>query len=182
MIGSVTGRAPLSSPALARQPQTNLGEPEIGEGTVIGCHVVIYLGVKIGRDCLIGDGANIREGTTIGDRCVIGRHACVSYDCSIGDDVRIQDQANIVGGTRIGSGTFIGIGVTMCNDRRIDPANYRFTEADPPLIGERVMIGTGAVLLAGVKIGDGAVVGAGALVVNDVMPGERVLSPKAVAR
>jgi tetrahydrodipicolinate N-acetyltransferase len=41
----------------------------------------------------------------------------------------------------------------------------------PVHIGDRVWIGTGAIVLKGVTIGDGAVVAAGAIVSNDVAPG-----------
>jgi maltose O-acetyltransferase len=41
-------------------------------------------------------------------------------------------------------------------------------------IGERAMIGAGAILLPGVEVGDGAQVAANSLVVEDVPPGETV--------
>ncbi len=40
----------------------------------------------------------------------------------------------------------------------------------PVVVGDRVWIGTGAIVLKGVTIGDGAVVAAGAVVTRDVPP------------
>ncbi|NBZ90041.1 transferase [Rhodobacteraceae bacterium CYK-10] len=43
-----------------------------------------------------------------------------------------------------------------------------------PVIGDRVEIGAGAVIVGGIWVGDGAVVGANAVVVRDVAPGSVV--------
>lgn len=37
-----------------------------------------------------------------------------------------------------------------------------------PIIGDNVLIGTGAILIGNIKVGNNAVIGAGAVVVNDV--------------
>lgn len=164
---ALLGRLPSQSASLARQAEV-VHRLHVGARTEIGPHAIVYGGVHIGSDCLIGDAASIREGTTIGNRCVIGRRVLIGYDVMIGDDVRIQDGACVVGGCTIGDGSFIGLNVTMSNDRRRDVVEYRYVGAEAPVIGKRVLIGSGANLLAGVRIGDGAVVGAGALVVRDV--------------
>lgn len=43
----------------------------------------------------------------------------------------------------------------------------------PPVLGDDVYVGTGALLLGPITVGDGAKIGAGAVVVSDVGPGER---------
>ena len=83
---------------------------------------------------------------------------------------------------RIGPGCFFGPGVLTSNDRNIDLRRYGFHGVTPPLFGARVMVGTGANILAGVAIGDDALIGAGAIVVEDVPPGARVLGTKATMR
>lgn len=72
----------------------------------------------------------------------------------------------------------------MGNMRQIDVDNQVFVYADarPIVFGERVMVGTGANILAGVKIGDRAVIATGAVVTRDVPPGVTVVGPKAVVR
>jgi len=175
---AVVGHKPSSSAALARQPSP-VDETTIGARTVISPHAVIYAGVTIGEDCLIGDGASIREGTVIGDRCVIGRHVMVHYNARIADDVRVQDQTVITGGCVVGDGCFFGPGVLTSNHRNIDLDAYEHSNIVPPVFGRRVMVGAGANIVAGVTVWDGALIGAGALVVEDVAPGARVLGVKA---
>lgn len=51
-----------------------------------------------------------------------------------------------------------------------------------PVIGDRVRIGAGAVVVGPVHVGDDAVIGANATVVRDVPPGAVMLSPEAVRR
>lgn len=166
-----------------RRPVRRWPEPVIGQNVSLGVGCVIYHGVVIGDDCLIGDYAVIREGTIIGNRCVVGLHASVSYECVIGDDVRIMDGARVIGKTRIGSGTLIGVGVVMSNDRHVDPKNYEYNDAfiHGPIIGDHVMVGSGANLLAGIRIGDESVIAAGALVVKDVPPRCLVKSASSVS-
>lgn len=54
--------------------------------------------------------------------------------------------------------------------------NNKTYKAEPPIIGNDVAIGAGAVILPGVKIWDGAMIGAGAVVTRDVAPGVLVRS------
>jgi len=177
---AIVGRVPDRSPALARQPQ-QIRELHIGAGTVIGPFAIVYAGAMIGQDCLLGDYASVREGCKIGDRCVIGRHVTINYDCEIADDVRFQDTTHLTGGARVGSGCFFGVGVITSNDRHVDLADYHYPGAQPTIFGERVMVGSGANILAGVSIGDEALIAAGALVVKDVAAGITVMGPVARA-
>lgn len=175
---SVFGRQPYAT-AANRRPVQQVGAGRIGEGTVVGCLCVIYAGVSIGRQCCIGDRAVIREGVRIGDCCVIGAGVDIQYGALIGDNVRIQSGAYIVGGTVIGDGTFIAPSVTSANDphiARFGLADYRDRGQVAPIIGRRVFVGVGAILLPGVNIGDGAVIGAGAVVTGDVPPGARIMA------
>jgi acetyltransferase-like isoleucine patch superfamily enzyme len=178
---AIVGRLPDESAALARRP-SRIRELHIGAGTVVGPHAVIYGGSTIGENCLIGDFASVREGCRIGDRVVVGRYAAIGYDCEIADDVRFQDQTNLVGGSRVGTGCFFGIGVVTSNDRRVDLADYHYPGASAPQFGERVMVGSGANIVAGVHIGDGALIAAGAVIVDDVPAGHVMMGTPAVRR
>lgn len=170
---AVVGRLPSHSRALARRPY-DIRELEIGDRVEIGCHAVIFGGVKIGDDCLIGDFAHIREQVEIGNRCVIGRYVAISYDSRIGDDCRFQDKTVLTG--IVGKGCFFGVGVVTSNDRRIDLEDYKHEKEkiQLPVFGEKVMVGSGANILAGVKIGDRTVIGAGALIVKDIEADQKV--------
>jgi UDP-3-O-[3-hydroxymyristoyl] glucosamine N-acyltransferase len=178
---SIVGMQPMESPVLARQPIKQI-PALIGDDVVIGPHVVIYAGTVIGDQCFIGNHASIREGVRMGARCVIGRNVTINYDAVIEDDVHIQDGTHITGGAFIGRGSFIGVNVTTANDKRREIVDYKFVGITPPWIGSRVLIGSGACIVPGVRIGDGAVVGAGALVTKDVEEGGTVLGKPAGPR
>jgi acetyltransferase-like isoleucine patch superfamily enzyme len=76
---------------------------------------------------------------------------------------------------------FVGHGVVFINDKRprATDGNGRLqTEADwelvPTVVERGASIGSGAVILCGVRIGEGAIVGAGAVVTKDVERGATV--------
>jgi UDP-2-acetamido-3-amino-2,3-dideoxy-glucuronate N-acetyltransferase len=52
----------------------------------------------------------------------------------------------------------------------------------PTVVERRASIGSGAIVLGGVRIGEGAIVGAGAVVTRDVAPGEVVAGVPARVR
>lgn len=88
----------------------------------------------------------------------------------IGDGLFIQHGfATGVDAERIGDDCWINQQVTIGN-----------TPKGKPTIGNRVVVGAGAMVLGPVTIGDDAVVGANATVVTDVAPGSIVVGPKAV--
>lgn len=173
---SVLGRQPYPT-AANRRPVRLVGGGRIGAGSVVGCLCVIYAGVFIGRECCIGDHAVIREDTRIGDRCVVGAKVDIQYGVTVGSDVRILNEVQIAGGTVIGDGTFIGPGVQTANDPHVahfDLADYQDRGQVALVIGRKVFIGVGAILLPGITIGDGAIIAAGAVVTRDVAVGEKV--------
>jgi len=178
----VFGLQPLANAANRRTVRQDHGAGSIGSGTIIGAGLILYAGVRIGADCRLGDRVTIREDTRIGARCVIGTNVDIQYGALIADDVRILNGAHIAGGTVIGDGSFIGPGVWTANDRHIDLADYqdRGTRA-APIIGKRVFVGVGAIILPGVTIGDGAIIAAGAVVVKCVASGAKVFGMPASA-
>jgi acetyltransferase-like isoleucine patch superfamily enzyme len=181
---SILGRQPYAT-AANRRPVRPVGPGRIGAGTVIGCLCVIYAGVFIGRDCCIGDKATMREDVRVGDRCVIGNGVDLQYGVTVGDDVRILNESHITGGTVIGAGTFIGPGVWSANDpylAHFDLHDYQDRGQVAPIIGRKVFIGVGAILLPGIVIGDGAIIAAGAVVTKDVAPGTKVFGMPARGR
>lgn len=168
---ALVGHLPSQARVLAHKPR-RMKRLLIDEGTEIGPHTTIYGMCSIGAECLIGDGASIREGVRIGSRCIIGRGVNINFDAVIGDNVRIMDGSFVAEGCVIGEGTLLGAGVVMSGDRR--PGRV-YHGSNAPRIGRNCLIGSGANLLPGVTIGDGAIVGAGAVVGKDVPAGATVL-------
>jgi acetyltransferase-like isoleucine patch superfamily enzyme len=178
---ALVGHFPSHSRALAHLGP-RIERLVIGARTDIGPGAVIFGGAEIGDDCLIGYHTSIREGARIGHRCIIGGHVSIHCDVEIGNDVKIMNNTHITGGTKIGNGCFFGCNVATSNDRRVDMSVYRYHGIEPPIFGERVLVGSGACILAGVTIGDGAIIGAGAVITRNVPAGAIMLGSKAVQR
>lgn len=137
----------------------------IAEDVTLGRDVAIYnfvnlYGCRIGDGTRIGSFVEVQKGAVIGARCKISSHTFVCEGVTIEDEV------------------FVGHGVNFINDKypratRDDGALQ--TDADWTLVRTTVRrgasIGSGATILGGLEIGERAVVGAGAVVVGDVPAG-----------
>ena len=94
----------------------------------------------------------IHPGARIGRRCVIDHGAGVV----IGETAEVGDDALIYQGVVLG-------GTTLEKKKR------------HPTIGNRVVIGSAAVLLGPITVGDGALIGANSVVIRDVPPDTTVV-------
>jgi len=151
-------------------PYRLISEVEFGKGVIVHPFTNLY-GCRIGDKTRIGPYVEVQRGAVIGARCKIQSHTFVCDGVEIGDEV------------------FVGHGVMFINDKRpraTNAAGELATEADwellPTRVDDRAAIGSGAVVLAGVRIGSGALVGAGAVVTRDVAPGEVVVGMPARSR
>jgi UDP-2-acetamido-3-amino-2,3-dideoxy-glucuronate N-acetyltransferase len=133
-----------------------------GEDVVVRPFVNLY-GCRIGDGTQIGTFVEIQRGAIIGARCKIQSHTFVC------DGVTIEDEV------------FVGHGVMFVNDKRPVATTAAGGLQAPDdwellrIVVERgASIGSGAVILGGVRIGAGALVGAGAVVTDDVEPGSTV--------
>jgi UDP-2-acetamido-3-amino-2,3-dideoxy-glucuronate N-acetyltransferase len=143
-------------------PHRLIGDVTFGDGVVVHAFTNLY-GCRIGDGTRIGTFVEIQRGASVGARCKIQSHTFVCDGVTIGDEV------------------FVGHGVMFVNDKR--PAA---TAGDGALQSEddwtmlRTVVedggslGSGVVVLGGVRIGAGALVGAGAVVTRDVPPGATV--------
>ena len=167
--GAYLGKEPKAAGALSR-PVSYKRRIVVGAGTSICPHAVVYYDVDIGEDCLIGDGASIREQTRIGAHSVIGRYVAINYGCTIGARTKIMDLAVITGNAHVGNDVFIGMMASTSNDN--DPGISIWSEdLAGPDIRDGATIATGAILLPGVTIGKGAMVAAGAVVSHSAREG-----------
>jgi acetyltransferase-like isoleucine patch superfamily enzyme len=106
----------------------------------------------------------------------------------IGSSCKIQSHSFICTGVTIEDEVFVGHGVLFINDKRpratTDDGALQ-TEDDWELvetvIERRASLGSGAIIMGGVRVGAGAIVGAGAVVTKDVAPGEVVAGTPARA-
>ena len=135
---------------------------ELGAGVVVHSFANLY-GCRVGDETRIGTFVEIQRGAVMGARCKIQSH---TFIC---DGVTIEDEV------------FVGHGVMFVNDKRpaaTSESGELQTPDDwellPTVVERRASIGSGAVVLGGVRIGEGALVGAGAVVTQDVAAGEVV--------
>ena len=136
--------------------------------------------VHFGHNVVVFPFTNL-YGCRIGDDTRIGPFVEVQRDAIIGARCKIQSHTFICTGVEIGDEVFIGHGTLFINDkfpRATTAAGELRREGEWSLertVVERgAALGSGCVVLCGVRIGAGALVGAGAVVTRDVAPGETV--------
>jgi UDP-2-acetamido-3-amino-2,3-dideoxy-glucuronate N-acetyltransferase len=144
--------------------------------------------VDFGEDVVVQAFTNL-YGCRIGDRTRVGTFVEIQRGVVVGADCKIQSHSFICEGVEIGDEVFVGHGVVFVNDKRPRATNEDGrlqTEADWTLlrtvVERRASLGSGAVILGGLRIGEGALVGAGAVVTRDVPPGETVVGNPARLR
>ena len=120
---------------------------------------------KIGKNVKIWHFAYVGDNTEIGDNVKIGSLAHVDYNVKIGENTMIEGCAYIPPLSVIGNNVFIGPAVALTNDPY--PASGKLIGVT---IEDNVIIGTKAVIKAGVTIGKNSVVAMGAVVTKDVAP------------
>jgi acetyltransferase-like isoleucine patch superfamily enzyme len=170
--GAVIGRMPKSTGNTNRALLGDYQPVRVGAGSVIGCNVVLYTGLAIGKRVLICDLTSVREGCTLEDQVVLGRAVIINYDTHVGKRSRIQDQANLTGNVIIENDVFISMNVATANDNDIYLTRFglRAARFSGPVIRRFAVVGHDAVILPGVEIGEGAFAASGAAVTRDVPP------------
>jgi acetyltransferase-like isoleucine patch superfamily enzyme len=155
-----------------------LGSLEPSEGVTVE-YVSIAADVQLGRNVKVYRFVNL-YGCSVGDETRIGTFVEIQKGARIGRDCKISSHTFICEGVTIGDGCFVGHGVMFINDnhpRAVNAQGQPESEEDwadrlvTTTVGDRVAIGSGAVILGGVEIGEGALIGAGAVVTRDVPPG-----------
>jgi UDP-2-acetamido-3-amino-2,3-dideoxy-glucuronate N-acetyltransferase len=127
--------------------------------------------VEFGDDVVVFSFTNL-YGCRIGDRTRIGPFVEIQRGAVVGADCKIQSHTFICDGVTIEDDVFVGHGVMFVNDKR--PRVTGDWELLPTVVERGASIGSGAVILGGLRIGAGALVGAGAVVTSDVARGETV--------
>jgi acetyltransferase-like isoleucine patch superfamily enzyme len=139
-----------------------IDDVEFGEDVFVGPFVNLY-GCTVGDGSRIGPFVEIQRGARIGARCKVQSHTFVCEGVTIEDDV------------------FVGHGVVFVNDKypRATTADGQLQGSEDWVLLETVVeegasLGSGAIVLGGVRVGARAIVGAGAVVTRDVAAGDVV--------
>jgi UDP-2-acetamido-3-amino-2,3-dideoxy-glucuronate N-acetyltransferase len=144
-----------------------IADVSFGDGVIVQSFTNLY-GCTVGEGTRIGPFVEVQRGARIGARC------------------KIQSHTFVCDGVRIGDRVFVGHGVMFVNDKRPrattkagDLQGDDDWELAETFVEDGASIGSGAVILGGVRVGSGALVGAGAVVTRDVQPGATVLGSPA---
>ena len=147
-----TGRVKLG-PRVRIGPNCFITDADIGADTELraNCHVVE---ARVGERCDIGPFARLRPGAVLNNNVHIGNFVEVK-NSEIGEGSK-ANHLSYIGDATIGSKVNVGAGTITCN--------YDGFNKWPTLIEDGAFIGSGAMLVAPVRIGAGATIGAGSTI------------------
>ena len=133
--------------------------------------------VRLGSNVYLGKFINL-YGCSIGDNSKIGAFVEIQKNAEIGRNCKISSHTFICEGVTVEDDVFVGHGVVFINDtypRATAGDGSLQTEADwiveKTLVKKGASIGSGATILCGITIGERAMIGAGAVVTRDVPSG-----------
>jgi len=136
--------------------------------------------MPIAKDCILGPNVKIPYpdlvnlyGCQIGSDVFIGPFVEIQKNASVGDDSRVQSHTFICEGVHIGKRVFVGHGVIFINDR-FPVVNNPDWKPEKTYVEDDVALGSGAIIMCGIRLGKGCRIGAGAVVTKDVPAGEKV--------
>ncbi len=171
---------------------------EVGMDSVILANTHVSGSTTVGRDCLLGPNAIIRN-STIDDRSRVT--ASMLDGAVLATDVSVGPFAHLRPGTRCGRGSSVGTGSEL-NRSVLGPGskmqhfgylgdatvgaganlgagmitcNFDGQDKHPTGVGEGAFVGSGTLLVAPVTVGREALTGAGAVVTRDVPDGAKVV-------
>jgi UDP-2-acetamido-3-amino-2,3-dideoxy-glucuronate N-acetyltransferase len=155
---SMRGKRPEAPELDPQRTQTGTVHPtavvdspsEIGAGTRVWHFSHILPNVRIGRDCVIGQGVAIGPDVTIGSHC------------------KIQNNVSVYKGVTLEDGVFCGPSCVFTNVLNPRAEINRKDEFKPTLVRRGASIGANATIVCGHEIGAYAMIGAGAVVTSDV--------------
>jgi len=132
---------------------------------------------KIGKNVKIWHFAYVGDNTVIGDNVKIGSLAHIDYDVVIGENTMIEGLVYIPPKSRIEKNVFIGPAVSLTNDPY--PPSGKMVGV---VIKEGAIIGSKAVILAGITVGKNSVVAMGSVVTKDVPDNTVVVGVPAIIK
>ena len=122
---------------------------------------------RIGEGTRIWQFCVVLKNAVIGANCNICSHCFIENDVVIGDNVTVKNSVSLYDGITLEDDVFVGPNVIFTNDKsprsKAYPVSFLKT-----VIRKGASIGGGAVILPGLIIGERSMIGAGAVVTRDV--------------
>jgi len=150
-------------------------ETKIGRGVKVDSGSVIYGGVDLGNDTVIGHNTIIRQNTRVGVHSVIANLCMLEGDTSIGEHTLIHSNNHLGRKTTIGDYVFMAPMCVTTNDPKMyyyrkeyshSGAHWKLLQGATIADGARIAVC--AVFFPKIRVGKHAVIGAGAVVTKDV--------------
>lgn len=127
---------------------------EIGAGTHVLPCTYVHTGVRIGEGCEVGPFTHLRSGTVLADGAQVGNFTeCKNSSLGPGSKAK---HLTYLGDTSIGAQTNIGAGTIF--------ANYDGRVKHKTIVGDRVFVGSGTIVVAPNQLPSGTTTGAGAVI------------------
>jgi bifunctional UDP-N-acetylglucosamine pyrophosphorylase/glucosamine-1-phosphate N-acetyltransferase len=138
-------------------PNTILKDVYIGDGSRVEAfsHLV---SAKVGKRCVIGPYARLREGSDIQNLAKVGNFV-ETKNTTLGEGSK-ANHFTYLGDTTIGTKTNIGAGTITCN--------YDGTNKHKTIVGDNSFIGSNSSLVAPVEIGNNSTIAAGSTITKNV--------------
>jgi bifunctional UDP-N-acetylglucosamine pyrophosphorylase/glucosamine-1-phosphate N-acetyltransferase len=179
------------------EPERTVIEPgvRVGEDTVIHPGVSLLGHTAVGRECVIHQGAWLRD-STVGDGTNVEPYSVldgaeVGIDCRVGPFARLRPASRLLRKARVGNfvevkNSVLGEGAKANHLAYVGDAtvgeganigagvvtcNYDGVRKHPTEIGPGAFIGSDTMLVAPVKVGAGATTGAGSIITKNVPDG-----------
>ncbi|EHH68490.1 bifunctional UDP-N-acetylglucosamine diphosphorylase/glucosamine-1-phosphate N-acetyltransferase GlmU [Gluconobacter morbifer] len=140
-------------------------EPNVffGPGVTVESGAVIRAfshleGCMVGEAALIGPYARLRPGTVCAARTHVGNFVELK-NVELGHGAK-ANHLTYLGDASVGAETNVGAGTITCN--------YDGVFKHRTIIGERVFVGSNAIMVAPVQVGDDALIAAGSVITHDV--------------
>ncbi|HYX24820.1 MAG TPA: bifunctional UDP-N-acetylglucosamine diphosphorylase/glucosamine-1-phosphate N-acetyltransferase GlmU [Thermoanaerobaculia bacterium] len=179
------------------EPARTVIEPgvRVGEDTVIHPGASLLGDTSVGRECVIHQGAWLRD-STVADGAIVEPYSVldraeVGDGCRVGPFARLRPASRLLAGARVGNfvevkGSEIGAGAKVNHLSYVGDAtvgaganvgagvvtcNYDGVRKNPTEIGAGAFIGSDTMLVAPVKVGAGASTAAGSVITRNVPDG-----------
>ncbi|MDE1854290.1 MAG: hypothetical protein KGI38_11175 [Thaumarchaeota archaeon] len=148
----------------------------IGKRAKIDSGAVIYGGVELGPDCIVGHNSILRQNSRIGAHSVIGNLTMLEGNLSVGEHSLIHSNNHLGQNSEIGDYVFMAPLCVMTNDpkmiyyrkgySKVTGAHWKTLKGARIEFGARIAVGV--IFFPRIKIGRQSVIGAGTVVTRDV--------------